>query len=1193
MKLKFITLVGFVCCFLFTGQVSGQFDQERFGKNRIQHTPKDWYKFTSNNFEVHYYGGGMANARMAIDFLESEFDRLTQTIGYVAYTKPKIFIYNSHQELLESNLNLNNDNFTVDGQTYFSKLLAEVAYTGSWESFKKELLFHTSKIIIEEMLYGSSISDAFQSNLINSFPDWFIDGAAMYLAHGWSMEMDDFVRHYLADNENPKIWRLQKDEAALVGQSIWNFIVERFGKRYISSILNLSRINRNEENSIANTLGRRFRDFSTEWRTFYTSLNDQVLNNFKSINENNIINSSSKNKYGSISQIKFSPDGKNLAYVLNNDGRYRVIIREVSTRRERTIFKGGYSSYDQRADFSTPALAWRDTLNLVMAGFKRGITTLRMRAIDGSSQDRIFLRNITQILDFNFSPNGRTMIMSAISNGKTDLYSLNMRGQGRRITNDVFDHRTPIYLNDSTIIYASNKTDLPDSLLQGNIDVNNLPDYYNLFQLDLGDSLVHTKLTNVNHINIMPRVLNSTTVLHLSEQSGIMNLMRFSLGNNVSSQVSAFNKSLESFDYHLGSNRWAFAVRDGSQTHLVLENFPNIDQFTPSTPRLQLQQAKLLNERISTRRIQREEEDELEDDAPTQEEIREADTIEIDEDLEDMMIGGDTLATETPTLSPDAGIEPEEADTTVVDIDLESLLIGGARTTPTPAPSPGVPLTAPDTGTVSPSSPLPAQDPQEMEQDTVPESDLTGTISLDRLRFEREGGIDTDNYTFDTIPSIMDPRQRSQQQAQQRDPRTPSGRSDILDAFRQQTMVKRVQGPRNYTPLFTTSSLNTNFVVDPLRGFGINLEGNMSDLLDNHNVNGGIMAALDFRSGSDVYFEYEYRKSRIDLRGRFDRRSIVRDEGDLNRQRYVLTKTELGISYPFSVSTRFTLSPFVAKTQYFNINPDSILRGTDSQQNRFDVNYLGGRAEFIVDKTRLLGLYMEQGFKGKIGLVHYQGMNHSDRSFSNAFLDLRNYQKIHKNITLATRVFAGSFFGNNPQRYLVGGMDNWLFNEFHQPPSNRPEVSPVRNQAGVENSNILFAEFVDLRGYNYDEIRGSNVITFTSELRIPLFSYLSRGNITSNFIRNFQLVGFYDAGSSWTTNPPWERVNDQNTEVISTEGSPFVITLNNFNNPWLQSYGAGLRTVLLNYYVKFDAARPIRNYTTEKTRFYVTLGYNF
>ena len=251
---------------------------------------------------------------MAIDFLESEFDNLTQSIGYVAYTKPKIFIYNSKQELLESNLNLNTNNFTVDGQTFFSKLLAEAAYLGSWESFKKELLYKTSKIIIEEMLYGASISDAFQSNLVNNFPDWFIDGAAKYLAYGWSREMDDFVRHYLRDNENPKLFKLQDEEAGLVGQSIWNYVVEKYGRRYLSSILNLSRINRNEGTSIANTLGRRFKDFTGEWMKFYTDINKGVFENFKDINEDNVINVTPKNRFGKITDISFSPDGKNLGY---------------------------------------------------------------------------------------------------------------------------------------------------------------------------------------------------------------------------------------------------------------------------------------------------------------------------------------------------------------------------------------------------------------------------------------------------------------------------------------------------------------------------------------------------------------------------------------------------------------------------------------------------------------------------------------------------------------------------------------------------------------------------------------------------------------------------------------------------------------------------------------------------------------
>jgi hypothetical protein len=392
---------------------------------------------------------------------------------------------------------------------------------------------------------------------------------------------------------------------------------------------------------------------------------------------------------------------------------------------------------------------------------------------------------------------------------------------------------------------------------------------------------------------------------------------------------------------------------------------------------------------------------------------------------------------------------------------------------------------------------------------------------------------------------------------------------------------------------FFINHLNNRFVVDPLRGFGISLTGKITDLLDNHSFHAGVMTTLDFRSGGDLFFEYEYLKSRVDFKGRYDRRTIRVIEGDITDQKYVLTKVEASFSYPLNPNAKVTISPFLAKTQYFNLNPDSLILSNLPDQNSLNVNYIGGRAELVFDRTEQLGLYTQAGFKGKIGYANYTALSNSARSFSNFYVDLRNYQRIHKNIIFASRLFVGSFMGNNPQTYLVGGMDNWLFNDFYRPPANRPESSPVRNLNGVENSNILFADFVDLRGYNYDEIRGRNVVTFTSELRIPLFSYLTRGNITSNFIRNFQLVGFYDVGSAWNDFAPWEKVNDQNTEVINTEGSPFTIVLNNFNNPWLQSYGAGLRTVLLNYYVKFDVARPMRNYETEDLRFYVTLGFNF
>jgi hypothetical protein len=1083
---------------LFIGSSSislAQFDQERFGKNRIQHKELTWYFYSSNNFEVYYYDRGGANAKMAIEYLESEFDKLTQMIGYVAYTKPKIYIYNSPEEGLQSNLNLNVQKYTEDGQTKFTRLIAEVSYKGRIDQFKEDIIYATAKVIIREMLYGASVADAFQANLINDFPQWYIDGAALYLAKGWSREMDDFIRKYLKENKNPKILNLTGIEAGLVGQSIWNYISEKYGRRYVSSILNLSRINRNEENSIANTIGVNAKVFFDDWKNYYLKTNETVYTSFKNVSPESAIAKTSSRVDGAISDVKFSPDGLLLGYVVNNAGKYKVIVRDLSSGSEQTIFQGGASYDELTPNLYSPIIAWRDSANLAIASFKRGFTTLRLRSIDGTNQDKIFLRNITQILSLDFNESGRNMVLSAISNGKTDIYTLNVRGQGKRLTNDIFDDLNPAFINDSVIVYSSNYVELPDSVLTATPDINVLPNQYNLFKMEvLKDTTTLTKLTNSNSKNTHPRKVNSNTLLFLSDMSGITNLMRFSIGNQISNQVSAFDKSMEVYDVSSRVNKIAYALRSGKESHLYVEGYSGVDQFTPSTPRVQLSQAKELNERLAARRL-----------------------------LE------------------------QRANAAL------------------------------------PSQPAPEVERPQVVLDTTA-SNRTSSINLDRLRFESRKGVNTENYTFDTLPQLQNPAET---------PRPEQSRTNLLEAFRRQSLQKRVSGPRRMEPQFFTNNINTRFVVDPLRGFGINLNGKMTDILDNHIFSGGIMTALDFNSGGDIWFEYEYLKSRLDFRGRFDRRTIQVLDSDISRQKYVLTKVETGVSYPLNVNSRVYVAPLIAKTQYFNLYSDSLIFGQVPAQNRFDVNYLGGKAEFVYDRTEPMGLYSHTGLKAKVGFVHYQGLNNKARSFSNFYLDVRNYQKIHKNITLASKLFAGSFMGNNPQNYLVGGMDNWLFNQFYSPPINRPEPSPVRNPSGKENSNILFADFVDLRGFDYDEIRGRNVITFTTELRIPLFSYLTRGNITSNFVRNFQLVGFYDIGSAWNDFAPWERVNDQNTEVISTEGSPFVVVLNNFNNPWLQSYGAGLRTVLMNYYVKFDVARPIRNYETQDLRFYFTLGYNF
>ena len=62
--------------------VQAQQAREVFGKNRIQYRQFDWVYLSGENFDVYYYDGRKTVATQALEFLESEFDRITDLIGY-------------------------------------------------------------------------------------------------------------------------------------------------------------------------------------------------------------------------------------------------------------------------------------------------------------------------------------------------------------------------------------------------------------------------------------------------------------------------------------------------------------------------------------------------------------------------------------------------------------------------------------------------------------------------------------------------------------------------------------------------------------------------------------------------------------------------------------------------------------------------------------------------------------------------------------------------------------------------------------------------------------------------------------------------------------------------------------------------------------------------------------------------------
>jgi hypothetical protein len=401
---------------------------------------------------------------------------------------------------------------------------------------------------------------------------------------------------------------------------------------------------------------------------------------------------------------------------------------------------------------------------------------------------------------------------------------------------------------------------------------------------------------------------------------------------------------------------------------------------------------------------------------------------------------------------------------------------------------------------------------------------------------------------------------------------------------------KQVYGPLQYQPEFSFKNLITSFAIDPLRGFGIVLETQINDLLENHKLTAGGLVITDLRSG-DLFAEYQFLKYWLDFKLRLDRNTIfMRDnEEDLLIQKYTLNKVTVGASLPVTNWLRFELNPFYAQTNFNNLQFENIVnRGSQDFAQDEQVHYVGATGKMVFDNTIQKGFNLLHGTRFLLQGDVYQSLNNPARNFSNLRFDFRHYQKVHREITWATRIFYGQFFGPNKQNYLIGGVPNWLFNQ------TRSHVSgdPLAVSNTLNNSNLLFVDYTtNLRGFRYNERFGSSTFLINTELRIPIFRYLSSAPLSSNFLRNFFLTGFADFGSAWDgpipLNPERSSLEVEYNEEI------FRARIRNFSNPWLASYGLGIRTLLLGYYARFDYAWPLRDFVPGDPKFTVSVGLDF
>ncbi|MCI0512535.1 BamA/TamA family outer membrane protein [candidate division KSB1 bacterium] len=362
-----------------------------------------------------------------------------------------------------------------------------------------------------------------------------------------------------------------------------------------------------------------------------------------------------------------------------------------------------------------------------------------------------------------------------------------------------------------------------------------------------------------------------------------------------------------------------------------------------------------------------------------------------------------------------------------------------------------------------------------------------------------------------------------------------------------------------YKPKFTVDYAGASMGYDPFWGLQGLSQIIFSDQLGNHQIGLGINLIQSIQN-SDFYLSYAHLPGRLDWysQGYHFINFFQSNWGIVRFRNY---GAGLTLSYPTSRFHRLT-----SGLNFFNITKDYMDFPFIPQQS---LHTLIPALGFTFDNT-VWGYYgPAAGSRWNLNLAISPAIGKNSLDFQTISGDFRNYFTLTREFHVAWRATAGISFGRQPQRFVLGGMENWINYKF------KGDI-PLSN---IED--LFFSSYImPLRGSDYYEQYGSRYFLTNFEFKFPLIDYLIMRFPLPIGLRAIRGAAFLDAGSAWERDYKFQAFNK---DVHGTFGTKDLFI----------GFGYGLRIYLGFALLRIDSAWTTDFRGTSKPRFYFSLGEDF
>ena len=510
-----------------------------FGQNKVQYKDFDFKVLATRHFDIYYYPEEQLAVEQASRMAERWYTRLSRVLGHQLTRRQPIVLYASHTHFEQTNVLSGFIGEGTGGVTEIMKRRVVLPMAGP--------IGETDHVLGHELVHAFQFDITGQAGPVSSgnlpaavrLPLWFIEGQAEYLSLGpvdphTAMWMRDAVER----NKMPRIDQLDNPEyfPYRYGQALWAYVAGRWGEDVVAHALRAAlRGNGDAEKILESVTGLASKELSKQWHEALLAAYRPLIEAKHTASTYGPPVITEKNAGDLNVAPALSPDGTNLAFFSEKDlfsiDLYLADARTGDIRRK--LIKTATDPHFQSLQFINSSGSWDATgRRFVFGAVKDGKAALSLRDADGGHVKEYAIKEVDEIFDPSFSPDGRRIVFSAQVGGLTDLFVFDTASQAlQRLTSDAYADLQPSWSPDGrSIVFSTDRfsTDL-DTLRAGN---------YRLGLIDPDGGNVRELPSFEEAKNIDPQwSMDGTSVFFISDRNGISNLYRLDVASGRTTQL--------------------------------------------------------------------------------------------------------------------------------------------------------------------------------------------------------------------------------------------------------------------------------------------------------------------------------------------------------------------------------------------------------------------------------------------------------------------------------------------------------------------------------------------------------------------------------------------------------------------------------------------------------------------------------